>query len=803
MNIGRYFRVSQGDASERGVRLRSLPTWTKITAILFLIVALVFTGLAALATQKLVNSRMGMLHEMSSMEAFRLKHQITQEIAWLEAFAQTDSVQESLLASQEQAAPGPDEIVLQADPAATEALEALRQAHGQLKSAALVSKSGLVLALSPEPETLLASRSQQWSWLDQTMSTGSAFVAARFSADELTGASGLHIAVPIKRAGASEEILGVLYAVIDPASLAFIAPAGSTLKVATYDQNGVVLIPSIDPVTKSTYNDPIPRVILDQMLKTPSGTAFYRSTVSPEYHRLYGYTAIPDLKIGNDVVGQLGWFVVPQQIGGIVSSTNSLLLIIGIGAGILGIGIALVTFIFSRSLIDLAYAANRIVEQDDLKQPLPSYSGGDVGVLTSSFRRLADRLSHQNEQLKTAVEVSQQSLIPDLDELLNSIVQTMGERVSYRGVGIYIVEPNTQRARVTAAWGALSDGLTKAGDVVIIGKSTLVGRSLMKMELQRDAGTDVAEFAGSKTRYDELVVPFVGKVSGVLQVIGSKPHMFSEGDIDILRLIANQIGFILENRQILADTQIAREEAEKANRVKSQFLANMSHELRTPLNAILNFTGFVMDGDTGPVTDEQIGLLTKVYQSGEHLLNLINDILDLSKIEADMMQFLVEEVDLNQILVSTASVAKGLIKDKNIDFGVQIEEHLPLIQGDKRRLRQVFLNLISNAVKFTREGSVTLEAYGENGGAHICVSDTGVGIASEDRSLVFAAFQQGQHNYEVSGTGLGLAISKHFIEAHGGKIWFDSEVGVGTTFHVTLPTLGMDKKGTSIRPLDG
>jgi signal transduction histidine kinase len=298
---------------------------------------------------------------------------------------------------------------------------------------------------------------------------------------------------------------------------------------------------------------------------------------------------------------------------------------------------------------------------------------------------------------------------------------------------------------------------------------------------------DVSVFAGAKAKPDEVVIPFAGAIGGVVQIIADKPYSFSEGDLDIARLITNQVGFMLDNRYLLAETEAAKEEAEKASRIKSQFLANMSHELRTPLNAILNFTGFVVDGDVGEINEEQEGLLSKVYQSGEHLLNLINDILDLSKIEADMMQFLIEDVDLGQVLTSTASVAKGLLKGKTVEFIADIDEELPIIFGDKRRLRQVFLNIIANAIKFTPEGNVTLKAAKENGDIHVSIADTGIGIAPDAYGIVFEAFGQAKHDMEVSGTGLGMAISKHFIEAHGGQIWFESEIGVGTTFHITLP----------------
>jgi signal transduction histidine kinase len=255
-----------------------------------------------------------------------------------------------------------------------------------------------------------------------------------------------------------------------------------------------------------------------------------------------------------------------------------------------------------------------------------------------------------------------------------------------------------------------------------------------------------------------------------------------------------------------AELVVARNAAENADRIKSEFLAHMSHELRTPLNAILNFTAFVADGLMGDVNDEQIDTLQKVMDSGNHLLSLINDILDISKIEAGMMNLFIEDVDLNTILKGTVSTSKGLLKNKPVELVAEIDENLPMISGDKRRIRQIFLNLVSNAVKFTPKGTISLKACQRNGEIYIEVKDSGVGIASEEQPIVFEAFKQAQHDLETTpGTGLGLPICKHFIEAHGGRIWLESEKGKGTTFFVTLPLVaeGLDERKTKDAETDG
>lgn len=250
----------------------------------------------------------------------------------------------------------------------------------------------------------------------------------------------------------------------------------------------------------------------------------------------------------------------------------------------------------------------------------------------------------------------------------------------------------------------------------------------------------------------------------------------------------NEMAGAIEQREI--SLRGAREQAENANRIKSQFLANMSHELRTPLNAILNFTAFVADGVMGPVNQEQSDALSQSISSGKHLLSLINDILDLTKIEAGLMDLFIQPVDMNEVLGSIVSVGKGLVKDKPVDLIHEIQPNLPTTYGDKRRLRQVFLNVVSNAVKFTVKGNVTINAKFEDGNFLIIVKDTGVGIPKEDHNLVFDSFKQAKHDLpETTGTGLGMPISRYFVESHNGKIWFESALGQGTTFHVMLPLL--------------
>jgi signal transduction histidine kinase len=233
---------------------------------------------------------------------------------------------------------------------------------------------------------------------------------------------------------------------------------------------------------------------------------------------------------------------------------------------------------------------------------------------------------------------------------------------------------------------------------------------------------------------------------------------------------------------------VARDEAERANRVKSQFLASMSHELRTPLNGVLNFTQFVSSGMMGTVNEKQVGYLNQVIDNANHLLSLINDVLDISKIESGSLKlFLDEDVDLQAILRDVANTGQGLKQD-SVTIVEFIPEDLPTLLADERRVRQIFLNIVSNACKFTDEGSITIKAESEGDNVLVSVSDTGIGIGADEQANVFESFTQTRSGFNTGGgTGLGMPISKKLAEEHGGTMWFESVADEGTTFYVRLP----------------
>ncbi len=283
------------------------------------------------------------------------------------------------------------------------------------------------------------------------------------------------------------------------------------------------------------------------------------------------------------------------------------------------------------------------------------------------------------------------------------------------------------------------------------------------------------------------------RVLGLLALGRPEGHPgLDEGILSFLEVVAANLGVALENARLYQSAVETAERLAEVDRLKSQFLANMSHELRTPLNSIIGFSRVILKGIDGPLTDMQRVDLQTVYDSGQHLLNLINDILDLSKIEAGKMEITFEEINLQEIIKGVMSTAIGLVKDKPIELQQSVPPDLPVIRADGRRVRQVLLNLVSNAAKFTEEGFIRVEAMTAGDEVIVSVTDSGIGIPPEKQKSIFEPFTQADASStrRAGGTGLGLSICKSFVELHGGRIWVDSTVGVGSTFYFALPIQG-------------
>ena len=272
-------------------------------------------------------------------------------------------------------------------------------------------------------------------------------------------------------------------------------------------------------------------------------------------------------------------------------------------------------------------------------------------------------------------------------------------------------------------------------------------------------------------------------VRGIV-LLRRSPGQFDDRVVNLLTALASQSKVAIENARLFSEIEDKGRQIEAANRHKSEFLANMSHELRTPLNAIIGFSEVLLDPSLKVTEEERSQFLTDVLSSGKHLLGLINEILDLAKIEAGKMELQIEPALLQDVVEAVSNTMRSLAVKKSIDLRVESDERLAPFPMDGARIKQVLLNLVGNAVKFTPEGGrVWVRAGSEDGAVRVEVGDTGPGIPPEDHERIFLEFQQaGSDAGKPQGTGLGLALAKKFVEMHGGKIWVESEVGKGSRF---------------------
>ena len=307
-----------------------------------------------------------------------------------------------------------------------------------------------------------------------------------------------------------------------------------------------------------------------------------------------------------------------------------------------------------------------------------------------------------------------------------------------------------------------------------------------------DAPVSLLRIARAGGNFSIAFAPMLweGRGVGAIQVSREPPPPFSDKELALLKTFADQAVIAIQNSRLFDEIQSKSRELELANKHKSEFLANMSHELRTPLNAIIGFSEVLSEKMFGEVNEKQLEYLLDIHTSGQHLLTLINDILDLSKIEAGRMELDLASTSLPMLLDNCTTLVRERASRQGLVLALEVEPGVADWVADVRKLKQVVINLLSNAVKFTPAGGrVTLRARRLEHAVEIAVIDTGVGIAEDQQALVFEEFRQAGGDYlrKAEGTGLGLSLAKRFVELHGGTMRVESRLGQGSTFAFILP----------------
>jgi signal transduction histidine kinase len=391
----------------------------------------------------------------------------------------------------------------------------------------------------------------------------------------------------------------------------------------------------------------------------------------------------------------------------------------------------------------------------------------------------------------------------DLQTVLATIVAKAVQLSGTEAGAIYAYDETQREFHLSATYGMdpeLIDALTHQHiglDAPIFTSVALRGEPVQTADLRQEAASELGDIilhAGYRAR---LMAPLVRgeQIVGILVVRRKAPGEFPQNTIDLMKTFAAQSVLAIQNARLFHEIEDKGRQLEVASRHKSQFLANMSHELRTPLNAILGYTELILDSIYGEAPEKMRGVLERVQANGKHLLGLINDVLDLSKIEAGQLTLSLSDYSLTNLVQGVYIAVEPLASKKNLALTTKIAPSLPAGHGDERRLAQVLLNLVGNAIKFTDKGEVAIEASLSNGSFRVAVRDSGPGIAAADQAKIFEEFQQVDNTStrEKGGTGLGLAISKRIVEMHGGRISVESQIGKGSTFTIKLPVNAGDE----------
>jgi signal transduction histidine kinase len=451
----------------------------------------------------------------------------------------------------------------------------------------------------------------------------------------------------------------------------------------------------------------------------------------------------------------------------------------------------------------------------DLEQRIEVRTGDELEALAEQFNRMSAQLRESYAGLERKVEertaelkdaLEQQTAIAEVLRAISGtrddpglVLDAVAERAARfcdaSTAAIYELHGDTlRRAAFHGAQALIGSDTLPYTPQTLTGRAIAEGRPLQVHDIERERENypmswEVAKQFGN---HSMLAVPLLreGKPFGAMFLRRAEVRPFGDGQIALAATFADQAAIAIQNARLFREIRDKTRQLEIANKHKSDFLANMSHELRTPLNAIIGFSEALIEKMFGELNDKQLDYLKDIHSSGRHLLSLINDILDLSKIEAGRMELDLAEFDLPAALANAVTLVKERAQRHGIALAIEVDPALGTVRADERKFKQIMLNLLSNAVKFTPEGGrVSVSARRADAVVEVAVADTGIGIAPEDQQAVFEEFKQVGRDYtrKAEGTGLGLALTKRFVELHGGELRLESAPGKGSTFTFTIP----------------
>jgi len=483
----------------------------------------------------------------------------------------------------------------------------------------------------------------------------------------------------------------------------------------------------------------------------------------------------------------------------------------------------------SRPLMKLQQSA-ALLAQGDLEAPIETGSTDEIGrlaedlnVMRDSIKNLFGELSQSKEKieeysrtLEEKVELRTQELARSVEELqaLGEVSQAVSSTLDLQKVlativayavelsetesgAIYEFDEASEQFELRATHRTSEELIQAIRHAPVHLGETALGWAGVKREAVQipdildEPNYPLRQIIERDGLRALLAVPLLreDRLIGGLVVRRKAPGQFQKETVDLLQNFATQSALAIQNARLFREIEEKGHELEIASKHKSEFLANMSHELRTPLNAILGYTELILDKIYGNVPEQIQEVLERVEQNGRHLLSLINDVLDLSKIEAGQLTLSLNDYSMKDVVHTVVTAVESLAAEKNLELKVIVSPEVDYGKGDEQRISQVLMNLVGNAIKFTEKGKVEVEATASNGTFVVSVSDTGPGLSEADQQRIFEEFRQvdASSRRRKGGTGLGLAIARRIVKMHGGRIWVESTLGEGSTFFFTLP----------------
>jgi signal transduction histidine kinase len=437
-----------------------------------------------------------------------------------------------------------------------------------------------------------------------------------------------------------------------------------------------------------------------------------------------------------------------------------------------------------------------------------AFDPADASLLSQIGSLLASNLQNQHllsqtqkraAEMQTVAEVGVEAATSlDTVRLLKHVSNLAKERFGLYHMQVYLLD-DTGALQLVAGAGEVGEQMVASGHRI----AATAQRSLAAQAVQRRETVVVNDVYINPSFLPNPMLPFAraemaipmivgGQVLGVMDVQADRTNAFTDEDVLVQSTLASQVAVAVQNARLYGEQVEVAEQLREVDRLKSEFLASMSHELRTPLNSIIGYAEVLLDGIDGELNDDMEEDVGAIHSSGKHLLSLINDVLDLAKIEAGQMDLLPEPFDMTGVIEDMINTSRVLVRDKPVELRWAAPVEPLMINGDVLRVRQILNNLLTNAIKFTEEGSITVAAQADSENSdmiRVSVSDTGIGLQDDQVLVIFDRFRQvdQSHTRRAGGTGLGLSITRQLVELHGGRIWVDSAVGAGSTFFFTLP----------------